>query len=75
MGAKPPHAHCHYCDTMARVDGKDTCAGCGEQVSGPLDPMDQATEAGSQELVEFLVPCVQHTAVGLAAESVGVYYC
>jgi len=31
MGAKPPHKHCHLCDSVARVDYGSTCAVCGEQ--------------------------------------------
>jgi hypothetical protein len=33
MGAKPPHGHCHYCDTVARVEYANICAACGEQVA------------------------------------------
>jgi hypothetical protein len=33
------------------------------EAGAPLDSMDQAAEAGSQELVEPLIPCIQHTAV------------
>ena len=29
--AKPPHAHCHHCDAIARMDD-DECACCGQQL-------------------------------------------
>lgn len=36
MGAKPPHGHCHYCDTVARVEYANICAACGEQVASVI---------------------------------------
>jgi hypothetical protein len=33
MVAKPPHGHCHHCDSVARVDGEAECAVCGETVA------------------------------------------
>ena len=53
MGAKPPHTHCHYCDTVARVDGGAACAGCGE-LPAPIAAKVQASVTKHLDRLESL---------------------
>ena len=53
MGAKPSHTHCHYCDTVARVDGGAACAGCGE-LPAPIAAKVQASVTKHLDRLESL---------------------